>query len=277
MVGVTRYVKIKQHPLPHDIYNATSWNIDTGGVDATIVPIIKGDDAKTPGSVYSNPEHASFAEYSGSNCSPESRINSIDLRVRVSRTSYDSINTPMRFGLMLLHSAFPEDLDAKDELSTLTVKEIIEMQKESSDRQAYPLYNGTKCKEKFTGSATLNTDEPGLTTNQIIEQVDFDPDVYYDAIKYYTNSGKLRSCTTGLRWFTFVNLPSSSRVIRFRITRDVKRINPYTQLSLLMFFPQSGTKYQIPVSGETANTDHFHAEVRARYYEWNDMFHHEKA
>ena len=42
---------------------------------------------------------------------------------------------------MPITTSFLEDISAKDELSTLTVGQILEMQTESTDRQAYPLWN----------------------------------------------------------------------------------------------------------------------------------------
>ncbi len=128
---------------------------------ATIIPMIMNDDAQgDPMSFNANPEHASWAEQNMPNCYPDSEVRRLKLTVELwldSSTGSDLARWSLDYGL--ISCAFPEDLDALDEKSGLTVKEILELQKETTDRQCFPLWNAV---DMFEGSL-LATEVPGLT------------------------------------------------------------------------------------------------------------------
>ncbi len=128
---------------------------------STIFPIVMNDDARgDPMDLNVHPEHAAWVEDVTPNCFPDSEIRRmriiIDIIVPKAVGSQSNI---VKFNYGLIATAFPEDLDAKDEKSTLTLKEILELQKESTDRQTYPLWSGID----LVGASTLSTNVPGLT------------------------------------------------------------------------------------------------------------------
>ncbi len=203
MVSRSRIKREKEYPLPHNTYSAILKNLEVSP-DFTNWPILFQDEARTPGSYFTNPEHASFAEYASPNCSPDSEVTSIFTEIRFTLTKFATQTdglTAVRICFLPIMSAF-EDLLAIDELTSVEVQDVLEMTSESTDRQAYALWSAVDFTVKYSGSSTLGADVPGLTASQLQEDVEFDIDLWYDAINYYTIAGKLRSVTKGLRWIT---------------------------------------------------------------------------
>lgn len=106
---------------------------------------------------------------------------------------------------------------------------------------------------------------------QKIEAVAFDPELFYDALQYFTNAGKLRNCVGGLKWF---DLTRNKPVRRFKIgiKRKVKAMNPYTFYGVLVGFPKIDTFEQYHANTETTDVSHIFAKVTTRYKEWNLNF-----
>ncbi len=279
MVGIYRLVKEKQYPQPHDLKCGITLGCDnTSTKYCTMIPAIMHDEAMLASGKNTHPEHASFAETDAANCCAESKVFRISCTMRVSLTvaaiATDAVQA-LRFAFMSIHGAF-EDFDANDELTGVTVGNVLELTSESTDRQTYPLYDDTKISEKFTGSATQDADAPGLTATQVIENVAFDPGLYYDAINYYTISDKLKKVQDGLRWITLTQ-NNPTKLIKFNIKSNVKSLNPYTLLAHMIYFPKAGTYYQIPVASEVTNISQIAVDYRCRYLEWNDNMQHQRA
>jgi hypothetical protein len=279
MVGIYRLKREKQYPQPHDI-DCHVQLLSNDVSECTIIPAIHHDEAMLASNKYTHPEHASFAETDESNCCAESKVFKIQCDMRVSLTKgaleTDKIHN-LRFAVMQIHGAF-EDFDAKDELTSATVGSVLELTSETTDRQTYPIYNGTDVGAKYTGSSDLGTTgmDFALTTDSKVERVAFDIDLFYDALNYYTISDKLKKVQDGLQWFTLTK-QNPQRLIRFNIRSNVKSINPYAFLGHLIIVPQTGTKYQIPINADTTAIAHLNVDYRCRYLEWNDNFNHERA
>ncbi len=272
----TMLMRVRNYPRVHDIRNSWFHGMETGVANTTtIYPLVMQDEGLgAPDSYNAHPEHASFVEETGPNCFPESRINLVISKLKFALTKgaleTDGLST-VTCAFMPIFCAFKDDLDAQDELSTLKVSDILELQSESTDRQAYPLYNGVKMVEKFSNSALLDTTVPGLTTTQVLEGVAFQPNKFYDAIQYYTNANKIKSCVGGLKWFTLSrNRPIAN--IKIKLRSKVKRMNPYTFFGVMTFVPQVDSYEQIPTSGDTTNIPHVAVSSETRYYEWNQDF-----
>lgn len=246
-----------------------------GNNDSTILPLAMYDEGLgAPSGKTTNPDHASFSIDQRPNCYVESRINKIKCKVTFSLTK-GAVETDkvvaLRFAYMPIHTAFKENLDIVDEATSLTIKEILELQSEDTDRQCYPLWNGTKMVEKFSGSATLNAAVPGLTTNQIIEAVDFNEVGHYRAMQYYTFAKKYMNLQSGLKWITLTKTRPTFTT-NIYIKPNVKRMNKYGFFGLLVHVPQVGTDYQIPIAGDTTAIDHIACDVQCNYNEWNENF-----
>ncbi len=207
------------------------------------------DDAKgDPMSFNAHPEHASWAEVEEPNCYPDSEIRrfhcTLDMYANYLNDTKEQL---IKFSYALISCAFPEDLDAKDELSGLTLKEILELQHESTDRQCYPLWNGNK----MLGTGTvLPANVPGMTTNQQTEDVAWDPSVVKDQLRYGKLKALLRKqLPIGVRT-SFMNIKKSNhKRIKFGfLPSSAKFINPYTFLGLMVYFHKSSSTRSISSS-----------------------------
>lgn len=140
----------------------------TAVTSGTIIPLIMNDDALgDPMSYNAHPEHASWAEESMPNCYPDSEIKNFKCTLEIQALSnlWDSITLGSKWqspkiSYALIACAFPEDLDAIDERSGLSLKAILELQKESTDRQCYPLFNAV---DMLGVPSLLHANVPGLT------------------------------------------------------------------------------------------------------------------
>ncbi len=250
---------------------------------ATIFPIIMNDDAKgDPMNFKAHPEHASWAEVAEPNCFPDSEIRNMKIICDIIvQKSIAAATSMVKLDYALISCAFPEDLDALDEKSGLTMKEVLELQKETTDRQAYPLWNGTD----LVSSSLLGTNVPGLTATQLIEGINFDSEVLRDQLRYGKIKGLLKKCLPiGFRT-SFIkgrSVAGYSKRIKFNFTpSNAKFINPYTFLGLLVSCPTvvasnliDTTKDQLITPGDiTDDTEAIHINFHVQYDERNPEFH----
>ncbi len=134
--------------------------------DNTIIPLIIHDEAQGDPALYNaHPEHASFAEYLGPNCYPDSVINTVfvELTYALTKAAIETDKVPaVKLVYMPIFTTF-DDITVNDEVSGLDIGEILELQREATDRQSYPLYNTVKMKAGVVASTILHADVPGLT------------------------------------------------------------------------------------------------------------------
>jgi len=128
---------------------------------STIFPVIMNDDAQgDPMDFKANPQHASWAEVPFPNCFPDSEIRNMKITIDfIAPKSVSSNTSVVKIEYAIIATAFPEDLDALDEKSTLTLKEFLELQKEATDRQVFPLWSAID----MSNGSTLHANIPGLT------------------------------------------------------------------------------------------------------------------
>ncbi len=164
----TMLMRTKWYPRPHNMSVDWGFGCETAAANVdTIIPITMYDEGLGSPSAYeANPEHASFVEAAEPNCYPESLINLVVCELRVTMTKAlletDKIHA-IRFYTMPIFTSF-DDQQANDEISGLDVSEILELQRETTDRQAYPLYNAVDMLAGVVGTTTvMPTNLPGLT------------------------------------------------------------------------------------------------------------------
>ncbi len=271
----TKLMKTKWYPRPHQMENAWAYNMNTATLGTTIYPLIMYDEGLgTPSAYEANPEHASFVEANEPNCFPESKVDSLFCRLKMNLT-VGAVGTDkllaVNFAYMPIFLAFKEDYEAKDELSGLTIETILELAKESTDRQGYPLWTNVDMGTKVAAFLDLSANIPALTTDTNIEAVNFNVDDYYDTLNYSNIAGKLKNVQGGLKWRTLTQRHPQI-TIDIRLRPKVKAMNPYTFFGLLVHVPNADDIRQVPVSSETSAINHVHATIFTRYYEWQQDF-----
>jgi len=248
----------------------------------TIIPLIMNDDALgDPMSYNTHPEHASFTEEEMPNCYPDSEIRNFKLTftVQMLKALYvTSVLHNIQFQYALIACAFPEDLDAIDEISGLSLKAILELQKETTDRQCYPLWGG----QKLSNASLINANVPGLTAGQTIEEVAWQPEIIKDQMRYGKLKGLLRkSLPFGIRTSMITTAGSYMKRITIRaIPSNTKFINPYTFLGLMFWCKKvaSGVLINIDenqtwIDTESETSSQLNVALKCTYNERNPEFH----
>ncbi len=168
MVSKVMLMKTKWYPRPHNYQVLFGLGLESATAnDDTIVPISIYDEAQGDPALYNaNPEHASFAEYGGPNCYPDSRINILTVDCQIILTK-GAIQTDKVVGVKYYYQPIFttfDDIIANDEVSGLDIGEILELQREATDRQSYPLYNAADMATGVGAAVTvMHADVPGLT------------------------------------------------------------------------------------------------------------------
>ncbi len=269
-------------PQPHKVAGSFSFELDDGTIDTTIVPLAFYDEGLgTPSARETHPENAAFAIVQDEvNCFVNSRINMINAEFRFTLTSKfkDDNLQAIRIGTMPIFMAFIDDYTAIDELTGLEVQDVLEMQTESTDRQGGPLYvAGADMAEKAAASANQGANQPFLDTDVSLEGVNFQPEVYYDALQFLTISKKLKSVQGGIKWEHLTdNRPMIRK--RFHVRPKVKRMNPFTFFGVGVFCMLQGgdTQPHVITRDLTAATQYVDVDYNIRFNEWNQDFNFKK-
>ncbi len=274
-LGQTKLMRTEWYPQPHEMKHGWFYELDNALIDSTMYPIIMYDEGLgTPSDQETHPENAAFAVVNRPNCFVNSRINDIkgQLKLYLTSKAIDDNIPSIRCAFDVIKMSFLENYDAKDELSGSTIKSELELQTESTDRQGYPLFNGTKMPELFANSALLDAAVPGLTGTQVMEGVAFNPTAFYNVLHWTTIRGMLKSSQRGLKWLTLTpNKPVAN--ISISIDSKVKAMNEYTLYALLVHVHGVDEVYQNVVTADiTASTNYVGAQVWFRYNEWNPDF-----
>ncbi len=274
-------MKQEWYPQPHFLDGSFSFELDDGTLDSTIVPVAFYDEGLgSPSALETHPENAAFAVVQDqANCFVNSTINVVNAEFRFSINSnfLDDNLTVVRFATMPIHMAFINDYTAIDELSSLEVQDLLEMQTESSDRQGGPLYVAAKdMAEKVAGFGNLGANQPFLDTDVGIESVAFNEGQFYNGLQFLTIKNKLRSVQGGLQWHELTrNRPFIK--YRLKIRPNVKRMNPFTFFGLLVHAPLQGISQPHVLTRDfVAATQYIDCDFSIRYNEWNQDFNFKK-
>ncbi len=271
-------MKKKWYPQPHSIRGSFSFEFDDGTLDSTIVPLAFYDEGLgAPSTIETHPENAAFAVINDqANCFVDSSINIVNAEFRFSLNSnfMDDNLVTLRFATMPIHMAFINDYTAIDELTSIEVQDVIEMQTETTDRQGGPLYvAATDLSEKFAGSSNQGANQPFLDTDTGLEAVAFSEGVYYNALQFLTIKDKMRKVTSGLQWHQLTRQRPFLKY-RVRIRPNVKRMNPFTFFGLLVHAVVVGSTEQPHTLTRdlVAATQYMDVDYEIRYNEWNQEF-----
>ncbi len=159
--------KQKWYPRLHDFGIQFGLGLEPAVVNGdTIIPLVIHDEAQGNPALYNaHPEHASFAEYLGPNCYTDSVINTVFVEITYALTkgALETDKVPAVNCLYMPIFTTFDDITVNDEVSGLDIGEMLELQREATDRQSYPLYNAVKMKAGVGAATTLHADVPGLT------------------------------------------------------------------------------------------------------------------
>ncbi len=245
---------------------------------STIVPFVLQDNALIDfETIKTNPENADFAVVAYPNTCAGSYIPKIQIAWQAFIPTADTEIISMNFNDMMIHTSMLNRLDAFDKKTGDDIETILELTHETTDEQAYPLFNNTKL---FEGAGTYDYDAlvPGLTGTQQPEGVAFDKELFFDAQHYYTNKEMLRTVTSRMRSHMVSEpiVPHGRSVVRFSRTLSTPSLckfqHPYTFCGQLFHVPQVGSRDQLHLAGETTAIEHLTVKGWVRFFEFNPDF-----
>ncbi len=265
-------------PLIHNFEFGFGLSAEDAARAHTIQPYIIQDNAMVDyETIKTNPENADFAVVAKPNVMAGSYIPKVLVDYVMYIPPTDTTISHLMVDTLPINIAMLNRLDAFDKKTGDDIETILELQHETTDEQAYPLWNGSKL---FEGGGTydLPADVPGLTTNQQPEGVAFDKELYFDAMHYYTNKEMLKSVTGNMRNHTLSEpiVPHGRSIIHKSHTRNVAPLckfqQPYTFCGELFSVPQVGSRSQYHLASETTGIEHLTVKGFVRFYEYNPDF-----
>ena len=266
-----------QYPLIHKFKFAFGLSAEDTDKASTIVPFIISDEALVDYELVKvHPNNADFTIAEYPNVCKGSKVTDLQINWKAFIPPDDTEISLLSFDELNIHTNFLRRLDATDELTGNDIETLIELTHETTDKQVYPLWNGTKL---FEGHLIqdYHANVPGLTTDQQPEGVAFDKDTYFKAMHYYTNKEMLKQVTSSMRTHT-ISEPAvpHGRAITGGSIRGVpsvcKAIEEYTFFGKLFSVPQVGSRFQYHKASQTTAKEHLTVIGEVTFYERNNGF-----
>ncbi len=270
------------YPLPHRYGFSLSLSGENEAKNSTIFPLFRMSEACiNPEAIEVNPTNANFSEELGASIFRGSIVPKIMFHFDAWMTK-GAIETDklrhIKLKWMPIYTSFLNSLDAADEKTGTDIESIMELQHETTNKDVYPLYTGTKL-DGVTYNVPLNTlgytevfGDYGLSTNAILESVAFSDSDFYNTMQYKTNAGMLKKVVGPMRT---VNLTRDRPYKYFSnnfTAPQVKRGNPYTFCGILFHVPQGEQQGQNFASADTTAINHINVSGGVRFDEWNPVF-----
>ncbi len=268
------------HPLPHNFSYNFTLQAELTTKDATILTLFRASQAVNAAeSIEVNPTNASFGEETGALCQMNSIVPKISFNMKFALTKgaieTDKMRT-MQVKWMPIYTAFLDSLEAYDIKSNQQIEDIIEMQHDTTNQDAYPLFSGVDLAVGTQPMATKNATEVfgdiGLSVDTKLESVAFDEDDFWDTLSYKTNASKLRKHIGKIHNVTVSRDRPYSYYSNNVTEGTVKRGNMYTFCGILIWVPQAGSTGQTFQAADTTAIDHLYCTATVRYDEWNPDF-----
>ncbi len=289
--------KVKEYPKHHKLHYNFNLNHDTDTVNterATIIPLALNDDGIIATDVDSNPMHASFAEVTEPNCSPESKVFSISCKLQIELTKLawntDKLKN-LKIQILPIAISF-EDIDATDDRTSLTVGAILELMN-GTDNMTHPIYNNVVIPKITDQIVDMGVNAQGLTATTALEFVTFDMNQLFQMLSFGSNRGKLKSCIGGIitRTLTVIGDPQSATAtgqkarnnsgviaLKINLPSKAKFMNKRTFFGILIRIPTTGLEDNYGLSTDTTDLVGMHVtcNLRAHYLEWNHSYNHQR-
>ncbi len=263
------------YPRIHNYEFGFGLSADDANKASTIVPYFFQDNAIVDyEGVKTNPENADFAVDTSPNVAAGSYIPKILIDWVMYIPPSDTEIVHLMADTMVINSSMLNRLDAFDKKTGDDIETILELTHETTDEQAYPLWNNNKLFEAG-GTYDYHANVPGLTTTQQPEGVAFDKELFFDAMHYYTNKEMLKLVTQRMKSHTLSEplVPHGRSLVHFRRTMNVASLckfqHPYTFCGELFSVPQTGSRTQYHIATQTTAIEHLRVKGFVRFYEYN--------
>ncbi len=270
-------------PRIHNFEFGFGLSADDSTKASTIVPWMFQDNALVDyETIKTNPENVDYATIANANCAAGSYIPKIQVTYVMNIPPSDTEIIHLQVDTLPIAISMLNRLDAFDKKTGNDIETILELTHETTDEQTYPLFNNTKLFESG-GTYDYDAAQPGLTGTQQPEGVAFDKEMFFDAMHYYTNKEMLKSVTANLRNHTLSEpiIPHGRSIIvrsgLMNVPSLCKFMNPYSFCGQLFSVPQTGSRTQFHLAGETSGVEHLMVRGFVRFFEYNPDFNFSRA
>ncbi len=275
--------KSELYPLRHRFDYGVGLSLVQDAVNTTMCTLVKNYGAVVnPNTILVNPHNGGFEVETGAICSPMSIIDKMKLRMNFTLTE-DAITDGVKSAVVQylpIFTSFLEKLDSTDDKTTTTAKAILELTTNSTEEDVTPAF-GTKLN---LGASTGSTNHPvstanftevfgtlNLTTNIACEGVPWSNEDFFNATRYYTNKGAIRSMVGRMRTVKLTDtFPTKFININKFVPRAVRRIVPYSFFAMLFHCPR-GIDNETPYWSGAVTTakPQIGIKMKVTYDEWN--------
>ncbi len=272
-------------PLRHRFNYGFGLNGVTATLNSSIATIVKGsaDTAmNNPNTIEVNPHNATFAEETGALCHQMSILEKIKISIRITLTEQarlDGVDSAT-VKYMPIFCSFPEKLASTDDRTGFTAASVLELVGDATNDDVIPLY-AVKTPTVASASAvahpmsTVNDTEVfgdmGLTTNTAMETVAWDNTLFFQAVKFFTNKGAIRSMVGKQRSVHLTsNRPTKQIFIDKFVPRAVRRVVSHSYFGMLFHYPLDSEPDQNFYSGAFSTpTPQIGIKMNVSFHEWN--------
>lgn len=274
--------KNSDKPLPHNWRTSFGLGMESATKDSTIVTLFRtSETAITPEAIQVHNEHPSFAQDIGTLIHPGSIVPQYELNITAkigkAAIATDDLRN-LQFWWRPIYTSFLDSLEASDVKTGTDVETIIGMQHDATNKDAYPLYEGTKLPDAISHplSTIPETEvfgDVGLAVSAVMENVTFTEELFDDAMHFYSNRGMLKKVCPGGWRKVFISQDNMYRYHTMNFTYPtVKRGNQYTFCGILFHLPQAGAGRQATLAADVTDIKHVDIAVNGRFDEWNNQF-----
>ncbi len=275
----------RDKPLQHDIKYQFYLGLQLLSDSKTMITYLRHTkEVIAPDLVIVNPKHANFVVESGAMCQPESivKMATIITKFSLTRAYYTDNLKSLTIMHQNIHTQFENVLDEFDSKTGATIKSLLQLTAQTNNQDITPTFENDDLPSNIDHPlSTVNKTELfsmlNLNVDAKMENVVFDIDEYWDAVRYYTNGGLLKSLTGKLKTIVLNdNKPSVTIFERKFLPKNVQFMHPYTYFGKRIVLPLATSEYQTATSDLTlAGTEHVEVKSLIRYGEWNRGFHQE--
>jgi len=282
------------YPLRHRFEYAFGMNIQDEDNNSGMMTIIRSTASidTAPKDIVVNPHHASYVKDPGTVVQKMSIIDKLTMSLQFNMTdacldrretasgvfSGDGIQA-LKFLWRPFFWSFKEKLEATDDDTGTSVKTILGMTLDTTNKTCHPLTTNdfpiAGGSDLLQPMSTINQAEVigdlDMTTNTVMEDHPWDEDLFQEALMRYTNKGALKACVGRTRHVTLSRRnPYKNFYIDKFVPKSVRRINQYTYMGIQVFLPLANDPSQpYSVNVITGSIAHLGVRMRCQYNEWN--------
>lgn len=274
--------KKNDSPLDHAFFYKNDLNLATNAQALMETYMRTSVISADPSTIEVNNRNTAFAKETGPLIGFDSIVQFIDIRTTLTLTSaaikIDDI-TAIKIYWQNIHGAFQDAWEPADEKTGSSIQQILELTSTNGFDDVVPNTN--------TQDLLVNQNQPlstiqhaedyldyDLTTDAKMEDIVFDIDEYFDALKYYTNGAKLRSLTGPIRSAILTPTHPTIQIREGKFTpKNVRYGNPHLFFGRRYIIPLDTTPHQVMSdAATTSGVGLVTVATQVRYSEWHPDF-----